>query len=100
MHCADASGVMHVGVCGCLVDCPRLKDFCYLDLSVFHDQYQWEIWKNIAQKSDSGYHGSGGEDNGDIGAASGGGHSGGDDIDDGGGGVYRGCGGGGGGPLK
>ena len=69
------------------------NDFCWLDLSAFYHQYQWEIWKNIAGKSDSFCHGGGGEDIGDSGVAagSGSGHSGGDDVDDGGGG---------GGPLK
>ena len=35
-----------------LVDCPTQLTLYDLDLSVvFHDKYQWEIWKNTAGKS-------------------------------------------------
>ena len=37
-----------------LVDCPTQLTLYDLDLSVvFHDKYQWEIWKNTAGKSAS-----------------------------------------------
>ena len=40
--------------CFNIVDCPTQLTLYDLDLSVvFHDKYQWEIWKNTAGKSAS-----------------------------------------------
>ena len=41
---------------GWIVDCPTQLTLYDLDLSVvFHDKYQWEIWKNTAGKSARGW---------------------------------------------
>ena len=55
LHVFNVQNHSQVSLVFRLLDCPTQLTLYDLDLSVvFHDKYQWEIWKNTAGKSASG----------------------------------------------